>query len=64
MICVSDCGKPTVANGNYNVSDGTKFGNIATFTCNSGYINMGADSAFCTGSGSWNASANCTAVGM
>jgi hypothetical protein len=64
MICVSDCGKPSVANGNYNVSGGTKLDNIATFTCNSGYTNEGAVSAVCTASGTWNASANCTAVGM
>lgn len=54
----------TIANGEFNASSGTTFGETATQSCNDGYTFAGDETVSCTASG-WNGTvATCTAVGM
>ena len=51
---VVDCGPLTNPdNGQVNTSNGTTFGSLATYTCDTGYTLSGSESRTCEDSGVW-----------
>ncbi|XP_064386182.1 sushi, von Willebrand factor type A, EGF and pentraxin domain-containing protein 1-like isoform X2 [Halichondria panicea] len=48
-----DCGPLTIANGAVDTSSGTTFMMTATYTCNTGYTLIGANTRTCGGDGQW-----------
>ena len=57
-----DCSWPTnISNGQVDTSNGTTFGSIATYTCNTGYTLSGSQSGTCGADGIWSfANPTCT----
>ena len=57
-LTVKDCGGLTdPANGQVSHTDGTTFGETATYSCNAGYTLMGSSTRMCEATGMWSGSA-------
>ncbi len=48
-----DCGPLTINNGQVSTTSGTTFMMTATYTCNTGYTLIGANTRTCGGDGQW-----------
>lgn len=61
-----DCGVlSNPANGNVDITSGTTFGEIATYSCNPGFVRNGAVTTECQSDGSWsNTPPSCDRIGM
>ena len=57
-LTVKDCGGLTdPANGQVSHTDGTTFGETATYSCDTGYNLMGDSTRMCEATGMWSGSA-------
>jgi hypothetical protein len=61
-VSISDCGDPTPEHGQANILAGTRLDEMATITCDSGYILDGHSVIKCLETG-WNATLACTLQG-
>ena len=64
--CIADCGTLTSPeNGNIDLSNGTTYGQIAVFTCSSGYDVFGSSRLECQEDRQWSApSPSCQITGQ
>lgn len=65
VLYITDCGRLTrPQNGFVSTPNGTTYGQVASFTCQTGYRVNGGDSLQCTQSGTWNGTVpTCLPVG-
>ena len=73
---VVSCGEPSIPNGSVDTSAGTSFGDVARYSCDTGYTLSGLAERTCLADGQWSGSVptcegeivvaaiNCTSVHM
>ena len=60
---VADCGDVNIPNGNAVAAGGTKFGQNATVSCNTGYDLQGSSVVLCVANGTWDSFPACKVQG-
>ena len=54
---IISCGQPDApSNGRVNTSAGTSFGDVASYSCDEGYMLIGLNETTCQADGRWNGS--------
>ena len=54
FLNITDCGVPnSPGNGSVNTTNGTKYGNMVSFSCNTGFDLIGSHVSTCSEHGNW-----------